>query len=270
MTIDSDLDSEPSDVNPAGVGGRSAAAGLLALTLVPLGQVVLVVGVIGSVLAAIVLALGVRAADRSAVRLATLTLVLALIGSIGLPFAIWFAVAAVWLWSRAFPQFAPTRGWLPAGTSSPILCWLTGGIVLLAGGGLTVWSLVVSDPGQGSTGQLIEAGQGAPGWAIALFVVIFVPVNAVTEEVAYRGIAFESATRFLPVFSALVAQALAFGTLHVAGFPSGLAGIGLAFGYGIVIGLIRQISGGLRFPVIAHMAADATIAVLVILLLLPG
>jgi membrane protease YdiL (CAAX protease family) len=198
-----------------------------------------------------------------------LTLVLALIGSIGLPFAIWFAVAAVWLGSRAFPQLIPTGGWLPAGMSSPILWWLTGGIVLLAGSGLTVWSLVVSNPGQGTTGQLIEAAQRAPGWVIVLFVMIFVPVNAVTEEVAYRGLAFESATRFLPVIPALVAQALAFGTLHVAGFPSGLAGIGLAFGYGIAIGLIRHISGGLRFPVIAHMAADATIAILVIGLVLP-
>jgi len=269
MTIDSDVNSESSAVNPTGVGVLSAAAGLLGLTLVPLGQVVLVVGIVGSVLAAIVLAIGVKAGDRGAVRLATLTLVLALIGSIGLPFAIWFAVAAVWLWSQAFPQFAPTRGWLPAGTASPILWWLTGGIVLLAGSGLAVWSLVVADPGQGTTGQLIEAGQGTPGWAIALFVVVFVPVNAVTEEVAYRGIAFESATRFLPGIPALVAQALAFGTLHVAGFPSGPAGIGLAFAYGIAIGLIRQISGGLRFPVIAHMAADATIAILVIGLLLP-
>ena len=65
-----------------------------------------------------------------------------------------------------------------------------------------------------------------------------------------------------------MAQAVAFGTLHVAGFPSGLAGVGLTFGYGVVIGVMRHVSGGLRFPVLAHMTADAAIAVLVIVLLL--
>jgi hypothetical protein len=38
----------------------------------------------------------------------------------------------------------------------------------------------------------------------------------------------------------------------------------------LVLGTIRQVTGGLRFPIVAHMAADATIAVLVIALLLPG
>ena len=244
-------------------------SGLLALALVPLGQVVLAVGIVGGVLAAVTAAVGARIGDRGAVRLAILTLLLGLVGLIGLPFGIWFAVAGVWLWSRAFSQFVPARGWLPAGRTSPILWWLTGGVVLLAAVGLAVWSLVASDPGQGTTGQLIEAGRNVPAWAVALFVVVFVPVNAITEEIAYRGIAFDSATSYLPVAPALVSQAVAFGTLHVAGFPSGWPGVGLAFGYGMALGLIRHISGGLRFPVIAHMAADTTIAVLVIALLLP-
>lgn len=176
-------------------------------------------------------------------------------------------MAAVWVASRAFGQLAPVRGWLPRGTSSPIVWWLTGAIVVAAGSGLTIWALMTTDPAQGTTGHLIALGRDLPGWAIALFVVLFVPINAVTEEVAYRGIAFESATEFLPPGPAVVAQAVAFGTLHVSGFPAGMVGISLTFAYGLVIGVVRYISGGLRFPVIAHMAADATIAVLVILLL---
>jgi membrane protease YdiL (CAAX protease family) len=242
----------------------------LALTLVPLGQVVLFVGIVAGVLAAVVLASGIKAADWGAIRLAAMSLMLALVGSIGLPFGIWFAMAALWLGSRAIPEIAPARGWLPAGTSSQLLWRLTGAIVLIAGFGLTIWSQVVADPAQGTAGQLIEAARDAPGWAIALFVIVFVPVNAVTEEIAYRGIAFESATTFLPALPAVLVQAVAFGTLHVAGFPSGLAGVGLTFGYGVVIGVMRRVSGGLRFPVLAHMAADATIAVLVIVLLLPA
>ena len=146
--------------------------------------------------------------------------------------------------------------------------WLTGITVILAGTGLTIWALLVSDPAQATT-ELVEAGRTLPGWAIALFVVIFVPVNAVTEEIAYRGIAFESATAILPTGPAVVAQAIAFGTLHVAGFPAGFAGVVLTFGYGLIMGVMRHVSGGLRYPVIAHMAADAIIALLVIVLLLP-
>lgn len=239
------------------------------MALVPLGQVVLAVGVVGGVVALVVAIGGVVTGDRGAVRLSVLTLMLVLTGVIGLPFGIWFAVATVWLVGRAFPRFAPTEGWLPAGRSSPSMWWLTGAIVILAGTGLTIWARLASDPARATTMELVEAGRALPGWAIALFVVIFVPVNAVTEEIAYRGIAFESATAFLPEGPAVVAQAVAFGTLHVAGLPAGVAGVILTFGYGLLMGIMRHLSGGLRHPVIAHMAADATIAVLVIVLLLP-
>jgi membrane protease YdiL (CAAX protease family) len=263
------LNSTRSEASRRRSGAFLAALGLLALALVPLGQVFLGVGIVGGVTAAVVGAIGARTDDSGVVRLGVLALLLGLIGLSGLPFGIWIAVAALWLLSRAFPRFAPARGWLPVGRSSPILWWLTGGTVLLAGGGLTVWSLLASDPVQGTTAQLVDAARAVPGWAIAVFVVAFVPLNAIAEEIAYRGIAFDAANEYLPVILSLVGQAVAFGTLHVAGFPSGLAGIGLAVGYGTVIGLIRHISGGLRFPVIAHMAADATIAILVLGLLLP-
>ena len=161
-----------------GVGSLLAGAGLLALTLVPLGQVFLFVGIVGGVLAAVVMAIGVKTADRGAVRLAAMTLLLALVGWIGFPFGIWFAVAGIWLWSRAVPEIAPSRGWLPAGTSSPVLRWLTAAVVLIAGFGLTIWSQIVSDPGQGTTGHLIDAARTVPAWAVALFVIVFVPVNA--------------------------------------------------------------------------------------------
>jgi membrane protease YdiL (CAAX protease family) len=261
--------SKPIRAGTTDANGGLAFAGLLALALVPLGQVVLAVGVAGSVIAVAVAAAGIVTGNRAAVRLTTLALTLGLAGLIGLPFAIWFAVAVMWLAGRALPHVAPAQGWLPHGRSSPLMWWLTGTTVVLAGAGLTAWVMLASDPAQATTQQLVELGRELPWWAIALFVVIFVPVNALTEEIAYRGIAFESATATLPAAPAIVAQAFAFGTLHVAGFPAGIAGVGLAFGYGVMLGVMRDISGGLLFPIIAHMAADAAIAVLVIVLLLP-
>jgi membrane protease YdiL (CAAX protease family) len=115
---------------------------------------------------------------------------------------------------------------------------------------------------------LVEVGQRVPTWALVVFVVVFVIVNAATEEVAYRGIAFEAAAHAFPAIGAIVGQAIAFGTLHVSGFPSGAMGVVLTFSYGLSLGVIRHLTGGIKFPVLAHMTADATIAILVIVLLL--
>ena len=101
--------------------------------------------------------------DQAAIRLAVLTLMLGLIGLIGLPFGIWFAVAAVWLASRALPRLAPADGWLPEGRSSPLMWCLTAAIVVLAGTGLTGWALLTSDPARATTGQLIERAETCPG-----------------------------------------------------------------------------------------------------------
>ena len=54
-------------------------------------------GVVGGVVALVVAVVGIATGDRGAVRLSVLTLMLVLTGVIGLPFGIWFAVAAVWL-----------------------------------------------------------------------------------------------------------------------------------------------------------------------------
>ena len=121
MSIDYHINFERREAGRRRLGTFLAVSGLLALTLVPLGQVVLAVGILGGFLAAATAALGARIVESGTVRVGIMALLLGLIGLIELPFGIWFAVAGVWLWSRAFPQLSPARGWLPAGSSSPIL-----------------------------------------------------------------------------------------------------------------------------------------------------
>jgi membrane protease YdiL (CAAX protease family) len=58
---------------------------------------------------------------------------------------------------------------------------------------------------------------------------------------------------------ARVLQAVAFGTLHVVGFPAGAVGVGLSFLYGAMLGIIRVATGGLRVAVIAHVATNAAL-----------
>ncbi len=61
-------------------------------------------------------------------------------------------------------------------------------------------------------------------------------------------------------------QAVAFGVAHLTGFPSGRAGALMAGGWGLLLGVLRVTSRGMAAPYAAHVAADATIAVLAVLL----
>jgi membrane protease YdiL (CAAX protease family) len=55
-----------------------------------------------------------------------------------------------------------------------------------------------------------------------------------------------------------------FGVGHLHGFPSGWIGVGLATIYGLMLGVVRLRTGGLLAAWIAHVAADFTIACLIL------
>ncbi len=234
---------------------------LAALTLVPLGAVSLPAGVVGALLAVFTGVAAIRTRGWPTVRLAMMVVLLAVAGGSGIPFAIWLVVGAMWLVGHKVPELVPASGWLPRGSSGPVAWWLVGMTVVGAGAALTAWARWTDRFGEGT----IDAVEAIRPWPVALLVpavVVFVIGNAVTEEIAFRGIAYETAAALFPPIGAVLAQAVAFGTLHVAGFPAGLLGVGMAFGYGLALGTIRHLTAGLRLPVIAHMAADATIAIL--------
>ena len=98
---------------------------------------------------------------------------------------------------------------------------------------------------------------------------MFSLVNAVLEEGAYRGVLQHSLDRTLGAGSlALVLQATAFAALHYqAGFPRGVAGVGLTFVYGLVLGAMRRHAGGLMAPVITHVLTDLMIVTIVLSLI---
>jgi membrane protease YdiL (CAAX protease family) len=242
---------------------------LTALVLLPLGQVVLVVGLAGAALAVVVVVAGWRGGRWSAVRAATRGLLLAVFGLVGLPLALWPAVGVLWLASRRWPELRPEPGWFPPGSSSA-RSWLLAAVTVLgAAAALTAW--ILSEPELGaSTLQLVDLARRASPGAIVAFVAVFVVVNPVVEEVDYRNVAYEAARTGAPVAAAVVLQAVAFGTLHVVGFPAGAVGVGLSFVYGAMLGIIRVVTGGLRVAVIAHVATNAAIAALVAIFLLPA
>lgn len=234
---------------------------LVGLALVPLGEANIGLGALGGIVATITVVMGIQRGDGPTVRVASMSLLLAVIGLLGVPLGIWVVIGVMWLASRWVPAFEPGAGWLPRGRSTPLTWLLTGMTVAAAGTGLALWARWTDDFGQ-STMEMVAAARRLPALTLVFAVIVFVIVNAVTEEVAYRGIAFEAAAIFPPI-AAVAAQAVAFGTLHIAGFPAGAVGVGLAFAYGLMLGILRHLSGGLRLPVIAHMGADATIALVV-------
>jgi len=100
---------------------------------------------------------------------------------------------------------------------------------------------------------------------------IFSMFNAAVEEGAYRGVILHALDRSLgPGFAALLLQALAFGAIHIRGFPRDWLGVGLACIYGLLMGVIRRRAGGMFAPWIAHVFTDVVIAGIVVFLARPN
>ena len=88
----------------------------------------------------------------------------------------------------------------------------------------------------------------------------FATVNAALEEMAFRGVIHGGLKRILgrPVVVVPV-QAIVFGAAHISGVPGGTSGVLLASLYGLFLGMIRESSGGLLWPILTHIFADAMI-----------
>jgi len=100
---------------------------------------------------------------------------------------------------------------------------------------------------------------------------IFSMVNAAVEEGAYRGVISHALDSSLgPGFAALLLQAIAFGAIHIRGFPRGWFGVGLACIYGLLMGVIRRRAGGMFAPWIIHVFTDVVIAGILVFLARPN
>ncbi len=89
--------------------------------------------------------------------------------------------------------------------------------------------------------------------------VLFSIFNALFEEMIFRGVLFDAVESEWSGWVAVVVTACLFGYGHMHGYPPGPIGAGLAGFYGICLGWLRLYSQGIGLPVVAHIAADATI-----------
>lgn len=93
--------------------------------------------------------------------------------------------------------------------------------------------------------------------------VLFAIVNALCEEVIFRGILFDAVESQWGVRGAVIGTAFLFGYGHLRGYPPGPLGAVLAGLYGLCLGWLRVYSGGLVLPILVHITADATIFAIV-------
>lgn len=96
---------------------------------------------------------------------------------------------------------------------------------------------------------------GAIGFAVA---------NALLEEGIWRGLFQSSLAELFSVPAAIAIQAISFGAMHAHGFPRGGMGMVLAGTWGGMLGVLRWKSRGLLAPVLSHVVADMTIALIMI------
>jgi membrane protease YdiL (CAAX protease family) len=97
----------------------------------------------------------------------------------------------------------------------------------------------------------------------------FALVNAALEELLWRGVLID---RLEPLFGpslAIAISAISFGVQHAHGVPRGPIGVLLAGSWAVMLGMLRKHSKGLLAPILSHVVADATIAVIILVLSRP-
>lgn len=147
------------------------------------------------------------------------------------------------------------RGW-------PVGCFSRSGIaatlvLAVASSGILLGFQHAWHPPVGHIGLALPFARAGEGllWAGLLFSL----GNALLEEVVFRGLLFDAVASWWGKWGAVVITALLFGYGHREGYPPGTVGAILAGIYGLCLGWLRLHTGGLGLPVLAHIAADATI-----------
>lgn len=247
--------------------GASLLAGAVLLVQQDAGVAVAVVPVLG-VLALLAWRSGSAAALDAVIMSGLLHLALSAgalsVGVVGLwPLPGALAVLVAWLLAFRSERAGLWRSWCRRGSVTPELPWMLLLTVAVTAIALVVWQ-------RAAEGQLpqayLDAAADRPLWLLVVAGAGFSLLNAAVEEAIFRGVLQTAIERVSGPVVAIAAQAAAFGLLHVLGIPSGVIGAVMAGTWGLLLGLLRWRTRGLLAPYVAHVAADATI----FLMLLPS
>lgn len=169
---------------------------------------------------------------------------------------------------RGVPWLRGTATWVRWGTFDATVRLLCAAAWFLAAAALLTWYILLRP----NVADIVKAL--VPDVPVGLLIaggVLFSMFNAAMEEGAYRGVIMHALDRSLGQgLAALLLQAVAFGTVHIGGFPRGWIGVALAFIYGLFMGVIRRRARGMFAPWIAHVFTDVVIAGILIFLARPN
>ena len=176
------------------------------------------------------------------------------------PFFVYVMALAV------FPSLRASAGWARPGRFAPQMFVVLAGLAAAVALALVLWvhfSLVDLTPYRKSLAMKPGSSGVSTGLLIGLTASV---INALREEIMWRGVALDALDAALGpgVWSVLI-QGFHFGFAHYrGGFPNGISGALLASLFGIVLGALRRRTRGLLACTLAHVAADATITVIVV------
>ena len=169
---------------------------------------------------------------------------------------------------RRVPWLRDVTTWVRWGSFGPEVRVLTAASGLIAGVALWGWYRIF----QPDLDDIVRTF--VPDMPLGLLIaggLLFSMVNAAVEEGAYRGVLLHGLDTALGRgWAALVLQAVAFGTLHMQGFPRGALGVVLASIYGLLMGIIRRRAEGMFAPWLAHVLTDIVIAGIILTIARPN
>lgn len=172
-----------------------------------------------------------------------------------------FALLLYFGFVRLAPSLAPSPTWRARGRLPGLSIALVAGVTPI---GLLGWVLVLHP----QLGDIVTA-YGLRRYPLPLLIVgaaLFAVVNALLEELIWRGVLLDRLTGLFGSALAIALQGISFGLQHFHGFPRGAIGALLAGSWGVMLGWLRWRSGGLAAPLIAHVVADTVIAVILLVL----
>jgi uncharacterized protein len=151
--------------------------------------------------------------------------------------------------------------WLRRGalTQNTIL-WIIA-VIAVSTAGLVTWYLWAR-PDVDAITQLLP---GSNAVVIVAAVFGFAVVNAIVEEFIFDGVCYHAFETVIAVpLVVIFLQAFSYGMAHYTGIPRGWLGVVMAVAYGgLMLGYLRYRTGGILYPIIAHVFADITIGLLV-------
>jgi uncharacterized protein len=173
------------------------------------------------------------------------------------PLALTLYLILAWL----IKPLRQTAYWLRVGSLTHNTIWWIVAVVTISSISLLIWHLIVR-PDVSSTVQLLPTSNAV---AVIGAVVGAAIINAIVEEFIFDGVCywgFETVIA-VPVIVILL-QAFSYGMARYVGIPRGWPGVAMAIAYGgLMLGYLRYRTGGVLYPIVAHVFADVTIGLLV-------